>query len=233
MNFLFKKYPKKMNYLTLILLSFLIIYLLIATLTFFFQRNLLYNPNENNYSNDQLLVPLKKIKIKTQDNIELISWYHKKNVNTYKTILFLHGNAGSLENRIHKINHFQNINVNFLLIAWRGFSGNKGNPTEEGLYKDARSAVEWLNSIGVYEKDIIIYGESLGTGVACEIAQNKKIEVCESHIDINTINDFDEAFITSSGIGVLECYWDGWKSNYTVTKKIKKVLAEKLTIWLF
>ena len=173
MNFLFKKYPKKMNYLTLILLSFLIIYLLIATLTFFFQRNLLYHPNENNYSNDQLLVPLKKIKIKTQDNIELISWYHKKNVNTYKTILFLHGNAGSLENRIHKINHFQNINVNFLLIAWRGFSGNKGNPTEEGLYKDARSAVEWLKSNGVYEKDIIIYGESLGTGVACEIAQNK------------------------------------------------------------
>jgi hypothetical protein len=44
---------------------------------------------------------------------------------------------GSLENRIHKINHFDDMNVNFLLIAWRGFSGDKGKPNEEGLYKDA------------------------------------------------------------------------------------------------
>ena len=42
------------------------------------------------------------------------------------------------------------------------------------MYEDARSAVRWLASIGVAEKDIIIYGESLGTGVAIEIAQNKK-----------------------------------------------------------
>ena len=64
-----------------------------------------------------------------------------------------------------------------------------------------------------------------------EIAQNKKIEVCESHININKINDFDEAFITSSGIGVLECYWDGWTSKYTIAKKIKKNLVETLTNW--
>ena len=65
------------------------------------------------------------------------------------------------------------MNVNFLLISWRGFSGNEGKPTEEGLYQDARSAVAWLKSKGISEDDIIIYGESLGTGVATEIAQNK------------------------------------------------------------
>ena len=98
---------------------------------------------------------------------------NEKNVSNYKTILFLHGNAGSLENRIHKINHFKDMNINFLLVAWRGFSGNKGKPTEKGLYEDARSAVAWLKSKGVKENNIIIYGESLGTGVATEIAQNK------------------------------------------------------------
>ena len=113
------------------------------------------------------------MKINTQDGIELMSWYHNKNVNNYKTILFLHGNAGSLENRIHKINHFKDMNVNFLLVAWRGFSGNKGTPTEKGLYEDAESAVRWLKSKGVRENNIIVYGESLGTGVATEIAQNK------------------------------------------------------------
>ena len=147
---------------------------LVATLSlYFFQRNLLYYPSENNYSGDHLTVSIEKVKIKTQDNIELLSWYHEKNVKDYKTILFLHGNAGSLENRIHKINHFNDMDVNFLIISWRGFSGNKGKPTEQGLYKDARSAIKWLKEKGILEENIIIYGESLGTGVATEIAQNK------------------------------------------------------------
>ena len=162
-----------MNYFTIIILTFLLIYFFILFTTYFFQRNLLYHPNENNYFGDPLLVSVEKVKIKTHDNIELLSWYHNKNISDYKTILFLHGNAGSLENRIHKINHFKDININFLLVAWRGFNGNKGKPTERGLYEDARSAVKWLNSKGISENNIIIYGESLGTGVATEIAQNK------------------------------------------------------------
>jgi len=173
MNFLFKKSLIKMNYFTTIILTFLLIYLIILFATYFFQRNLLYHPTENNYFGDELLVSIEKVKIKTKDNIELLSWYHSKNINDYKTILFLHGNAGSLENRIHKINHFKDMDINFLLIAWRGFSGNKGKPTEQGLYEDARSAVRWLKSKGILEKNIIIYGESLGTGIATEIAQNK------------------------------------------------------------
>ena len=173
MNILFKKNLLKMNYFVHILLVFVVIYLLILVSTYIFQRNLLYHPGENNYDDDQLIVSIKKIKIKTKDNIELLAWYHKKNLEDYKTILFLHGNAGSLENRIHKVNHFKNMNVNFLMIAWRGFSGNKGNPTEEGLYEDARSAIKWLKLQGIDEKSIILYGESLGTGVATEVAQNK------------------------------------------------------------
>jgi len=162
-----------MNYFTLILLIFVIIYLLILLSTYIFQRNLLYYPRENNYSGDKLTVSIKKVKIITQDNIELLSWYHDKDLNKYKTILFLHGNAGSLENRIHKINHFKDMDINFLLVAWRGFSGNKGKPTEEGLYEDGRSAIKWLKSKGIKENNIIIYGESLGTGIATEIAQYK------------------------------------------------------------
>ena len=163
----------KMNYFITILLFFLLSYFFIVVLVYIFQRNLLYHPSENNYYGDDLLVSIERVKIKTQDDIELLSWYHNKDINNYKTILFFHGNAGSLENRIHKINHFKDMNINFLLVAWRGFNGNKGKPTEEGLYEDSRSAVKWLKSKGISENNIIIYGESLGTGVATEIAQKK------------------------------------------------------------
>ena len=162
---------KKMYSLSIVGLLVLI-YLIITLILYNSQRSLLYHPSENNYSGDKLTVSIDKIKIKNDDNIELLAWYHEKDIEKYKTILFLHGNAGSLENRIHKINHFNNMDVNFLIISWRGFSGNKGKPTENGLYTDARSAVEWLVNKGANKENIIIYGESLGTGVATEISQN-------------------------------------------------------------
>ncbi len=148
-------------------------YLFILVFLYFYQRNLLYHPNENNYSGDEISVDIKKIKVKTPDKIELMGWYHEKNLNDYKTLIYFHGNAGSLENRIHKLNHFKDMDINFLIIAWRGFSGNNGKPSEGGLYVDGNSAIDWLFNKGVEEKNLIIYGESLGTGVAIHLAQNK------------------------------------------------------------
>ena len=163
---------KKMYILFLVILVILV-YFFASLGLYIFQRDLLYHPTENNYDGDKLTVNIQEVKIVTDDNIDLLAWYHNKDINKFKTILFLHGNAGSLENRIHKINHFEDMNINFLLLSWRGFSGNKGKPTEKGLYQDARSAVKWLVKQGVIEENIIIYGESLGTGITTEIAQNK------------------------------------------------------------
>ena len=165
-----------MNYFTTIILALVSFYVLLLTVVFFFQRNLLYHPSVDNYLKDQITNEpneIEKVKITTEDNIDLKGWFHNKNLKKLKTILFFHGNAGSLENRTYKLNHFRDLNVNFLIIAWRGFSGNKGKPSEIGLYKDAESAVKWLKSEGLTEEDIILYGESLGTGVAVEVAQTK------------------------------------------------------------
>jgi len=161
------------NNLLQIILVIFFIYFLILVFLYFYQRNLLYHPNENNYSEDRISVEIENVKIKTSDNIELLGWYHEKNLKDFKTLIFFHGNAGSLENRIHKLNHFRDMNINFLIIAWRGFSGNKGNPSEKGLYEDGKSAIDWLIKKGVSEKNLILYGESLGTGVATHLAQNK------------------------------------------------------------
>ena len=155
-----------------IVIGILVIYASVLVLLFIFQRNLMYHPDENNYFGDKLEVNIEKVKIKTSDNIDLLGWFHKKDLKRLKTIVYFHGNAGKLENRIHKLNHFKDMDVNFLIIAWRGFSGNEGKPSEEGLYIDGNSAIMWLKNLGLSEEDIIIYGESLGTGIATEIAQN-------------------------------------------------------------
>ena len=160
------------NLLQLVLIIFFL-YFFVLVFLYFYQRNLLYHPNENNYSGDKISVDIKKVKILTSDNIELLGWYHEKNPNDFKTIIYFHGNAGTLENRIHKLNHFQDMNINFLIIAWRGFSGNNGKPTEQGLYEDGKSAINWLAKKGIDEKNLVIYGESLGTGVATHLSQNK------------------------------------------------------------
>ena len=155
-----------------IIIGILVIYTFLLLMLFIFQRNLMYHPDENNYSGDKLEVDIKKVKINTSDGLDLLGWFHKKNLKRFKTIIYFHGNAGKLENRIHKLNHFKDMDVNFLIIAWRGFSGNDGKPSEESLYIDGNSAIKWLKNLGLSEKDIIIYGESLGTGVATEIAKS-------------------------------------------------------------
>ena len=155
-----------------VVIGILVIYASVLVLLYIFQRNLMYHPDENNYFGDKLEVNIEKVKIKTSDNIDLLGWFHKKDLKRLKTIVYFHGNAGKLENRIHKLNHFKDMDVNFLIIAWRGFSGNEGKPSEEGLYIDGNSAIMWLKNLGLSEEDIIIYGESLGTGIATEIAQN-------------------------------------------------------------
>ena len=163
---------KRSNFFLEIIVGILAIYTLVLILLFIFQRNLMYHPDENNYFGDKLEINIEKVKINTSDNINLLAWFHKKDLKKFKTIVYFHGNAGKLENRIHKLNHFKDMNVNFLIIAWRGFSGNEGKPSEKGLYEDGNSSIKWLKNLGLTEKDIIIYGESLGTGVATEIAQN-------------------------------------------------------------
>ena len=150
------------------------IYLVLLIFLYFYQGKLLYHPTVNSDTEiDNLIPKIEKVNITTSDNLNLLGWFHKKDISK-NTILFLHGNAGSLENRIYKLNHFENFDLNFLIIAWRGFSGNSGKPNEKGLYDDAKSAVNWLKSKGIKEENIILYGESLGSAVAIEIAQNKK-----------------------------------------------------------
>ena len=206
------------------ILTIFVIYFLVLVFLYFYQRSLLYHPNENNYSGDKISVDIEKVKIQTSDNIELLGWYHKKNLKDYKTLVYFHGNAGSLENRIHKLNHFQDMNINFLIIAWRGFNGNKGKPSERGLYVDGKSAIDWLKKKGVDEKNLILYGESLGTGVATHLAQNKNYAGVILETPFTSMIDAAKNFYPYVPINLL------LKDKFENFKKVKNINAPILVM---
>ena len=161
-----------MKYIFIALSSIFLAYVVILLFTYLYQRNLLYHPSENNYQGDSINFNYQEVLIEVDENIKLKSWVIKKDLKNYKTILYFHGNAGDLTNRVHKLNELNKLDLNILIISWRGFSGNPGKPTEKNLYNDARKSVQWLNDYGVENRNIFLYGESLGTGVATELGQD-------------------------------------------------------------
>ena len=160
-----------MKYLYLTLSSLIIAYIVLIIFIYFYQRNLLYHPSENNYQNDKIQFKYDEIFINVDEEIQLKSWIIKKDFKKLKTLVIFHGNAGHLSNRIYKLNELYKLDINILLISWRGFSGNKGSPTENNLYSDAKASINWLNEQGVNNSQIILYGESLGSGVAVELGK--------------------------------------------------------------
>ena len=163
-----------MKYIYILITSTIVIYLILLTLIYINQRKLLYLPSENNYLDDPINFTYNEFFIEVDKDVKIKSWLIEKDLKKYKTILFLHGNAGNLFNRSYKLNRLNELNLNVLIISWRSFSGNLGEPNETNLYGDAKKAVKWLNDRGVETKNIILYGESLGTGVAVEIGQSNK-----------------------------------------------------------
>ena len=85
-----------MNFYTTSALVVVFFYVLLLIVVFFFQRNLLYHPSVDNYLKDQAInepAEIKKVKIVTNDKINLTGWFYNRDLEKFKTILFFHGNA--------------------------------------------------------------------------------------------------------------------------------------------
>lgn len=152
-------------------LNFLIfigtLYLLVMVGMFLFQRHLIYHPvkklgppQENGFSAGT------QVEILTQDGERLRCWYVKP-TSKLQTILYLHGNAGNLADRAYKLKAFAEAGFGVLAVSWRGFGDSTGSPSEVGLMQDARAAIHWLK---VPSDQLVLYGESLGSGVAVQMA---------------------------------------------------------------
>tara|TARA_A100001037_G_C15077909_1_gene602695 strand:+ start:343 stop:1155 length:813 start_codon:yes stop_codon:yes gene_type:complete len=208
---------KKIKYMFTFVAVIISCYLFIVVFVFFNQRNLLYHPLENNYNKDEANFSYDEVFIPVSNGINIRGWFHKKDLKKKKTLVFFHGNAGNLENRIYKLNLIKDFDINFLIVAYRGFSGNKGKPTEIGLYEDARSTLNWLAKQGVKEDKIILYGESLGTGVSSEVAQNKNFAGIILESPFTSMVDAGKFYYFYLPVSLL------LKDRYETIKKLKNI----------
>ncbi len=106
----------------------------------------------------------------TADGLTLLAWYRPP-AEGRPVALFLHGNAGDLSHRAPRVGQFAAAGWGVLLVEWRGFGGNPGSPSEEGLFLDAEAGHAALAALGITPGRIVIWGESLGTAVAVRLAQ--------------------------------------------------------------
>jgi fermentation-respiration switch protein FrsA (DUF1100 family) len=137
---------------------------------YLFQRHLLYHPSANRPSIALAAVPeMAVVTLATEDGLTLESWYAAARDGA-PTLVYFHGNAGHIGHRGFKVRPYLDAGWGVLLVGYRGFGGNSGAPSETGLYADARAALAFLDGEGVPAGRRLLYGESLGTGIAVRMA---------------------------------------------------------------
>jgi len=152
------------------------IYLGSLVLLFFFQRSLIYHPSADHLDPALFGVPeMQVVQVETADGLSLTAWYRPPQNEEALTMLYLHGNAGHIGHRAAKIKPYLDQGYGILLLSYRGYGTNHGYPTERNLYLDGNAALKFLSDKRIPLFKTVIYGESLGSGVAVEIAQNKAI----------------------------------------------------------
>ena len=123
------------------------------------------------HPDDLGLVGVEEIVVKTKYTKRLLAWYVPASAGR-PTILYFHGNGGSLASRAGRLDFFRQQGYGVLLTTYRGYSGSSGTPAEFPIKMDALYFYHWLQARGIKEREIMLYGESLGTGVAVATALN-------------------------------------------------------------
>ena len=112
------------------------------------------------------------VSLTTSDGLRLHGWY-LPHQDSNKVLLFFHGNAGNISHRGESLAVFHELGLNVLIIDYRGYGRSQGSPSENGVYRDARAAWDYLRqSKGFASTHIILFGRSLGGAVATRLAAN-------------------------------------------------------------
>lgn len=164
-----------MNLLLKLLIAAAACYGLVVLAVFLGQRSLLYFPDRTRVAPSEAgLADVKEIELATPDGERLIAWYAAARGGR-PTLLYFHGNGGNLDTRSPRIARFMGEGWGVLLLAYRGYSGSTGRPSERANVADAGLAYDWLIRAGVPAGRIVVYGESLGTGVATQLASTRAV----------------------------------------------------------
>jgi hypothetical protein len=159
-------------FLTMLIVASIAYAAMLATL-YGLQRSMLYvGGGELLPPADIGLTEVEVLRLETLDGERLAAWYRAPEPGQ-RTILYLQGNAQTLSDRVQPFSGFMEAGYGLLAISYRGFSGSTGTPTQDGLVTDALTAYDWLAERGEL---VIVYGQSLGSGVAVQLAVQRTVE---------------------------------------------------------
>ena len=137
---------------------------------FFFQRQLLYFPDKTRPALAGLeQLGVREAVLSTEDGLSLLSWYLPGHPGR-PVILYFHGNGGHIGYRVERLLRFAREGYGVLMPEYRGYGGNAGTPSETGFNADARAALGFLEGEAIPPNRVVLYGESLGSGVAVQLA---------------------------------------------------------------
>lgn len=140
----------------------------------FSQRSMMYFPQQISERDRSFLKSFANpIRLNTEDGISLTAWFRPPRGENVPVIVAFHGNAGHPVWMGSKLGGLLDEKVGLLLVEYRGYDGNPGTPTEEGLYYDGQAALDWLKNTdeeNLKRAPVVLYGESIGSGVAIELA---------------------------------------------------------------
>jgi uncharacterized protein len=157
--------PKVMDFFVYVLIPVAVVFI-----GFYFgQRKLVFHPSQGVITPAEIgQERFKVVQFQTSDGLTLHAWYQAAAGKA--TLLMLHGNNGTVASRARPFECYLEHGYGVLLLEYRGYGGNPGTPTEQGVYRDGRAALSYLKQAGVPLEQIVLYGESLGTGIAVQLA---------------------------------------------------------------
>lgn len=123
---------------------------------------------------DALGVPFEEVWLTTADGVRLNAWFFPTSPGE-PVVLVCHGNGGNISHRLDLYAALLDLNLNVLAFDYRGYGRSEGRPTEAGTYADAEAAYRWLEGRGFAATNILALGESLGGGVATELAARRRL----------------------------------------------------------
>ncbi|HRB97738.1 MAG TPA: alpha/beta hydrolase [Nitrosomonas sp.] len=160
-----------------LLITLVVVYLIVVFLVYAGQSRLIYFPEiEQEISNKPSAIGLDytSVNMATADGERLHGWWVSV-PDAKGTVLFFHGNAGNISQRINYLTMFKRLGYNTLLFDYRGYGQSSGVPSESGTYLDAQAGWRYLTEIqNISPERIILFGESLGGAVAAWLAAREK-----------------------------------------------------------
>ncbi len=153
----------------------LLAWLGIAAVLYAFQASLIYYPHQDLVATpDSIGLAYQDVDLVTSDGVAIHGWY-LPHPNARGTLLFFHGNAGNISHRLDSIELFHRLGLAVLIIDYRGYGRSQGKPGEEGSYRDAEAAWNWLvGQQGVDPARIVVFGRSLGGAIATWLAHQQR-----------------------------------------------------------